>query len=383
MTQLSDVLEPVVSSRPQSADIVYVDLSAIDTDTKTITGARVLSSDNAPSRARQILKAGDVLVSTVRPNLNGVAIVPDELDGSIGSTGFTVLRSRSGALDARYLFHWVQTELFISSMVRLATGASYPAVSDAIVKGSELPLPPLPEQRRIASILDLADSLRAANNQALAQAEDIRGALFVERFGREPGAVGGEVRKLGDLATIASGSTPDRSRPEYFDGEIPWVKTTEVRGGVIFDTSERVTASGQRAARLRLYPRGSLIVAMYGQGKTRGQVAMLGIDAAVNQACAVIIPNESVNGQFLFEHLRLSYERLRSKGRGGNQANLNLGLVADLDVRSPALELQEELVAKLEKVEHVTELLLRRARLLDDAFKSVQHKAFTAQLGSA
>ena len=139
----------------------YVDLSAIDQDSKTIIGVRKVICGDAPSRARQLVARGDVLVSTVRPNLNGVALVPEELDGATASTGFCVLRPRKDFLNGTYLFHWVKSPKFISDMVKKATGANYPAVSDRIISESQILLPPLEEQKRIAEILDCAQELRS------------------------------------------------------------------------------------------------------------------------------------------------------------------------------------------------------------------------------
>ncbi|HEJ2572319.1 TPA: restriction endonuclease subunit S [Pseudomonas aeruginosa] len=140
----------------------YVDLSSVDKSRKVIDLDNVaeISSAEAPSRARQLVVAGDVLVATVRPNLNGVAVVPAELNGATASTGYCVLRADEKNLHGRYLFHWVQTGSFVEDMMSKATGANYPAVSDKIVKESKIPLPPLPEQKRIAAILDKADAIR-------------------------------------------------------------------------------------------------------------------------------------------------------------------------------------------------------------------------------
>ncbi|MCO2420083.1 hypothetical protein FA353_26150, partial [Pseudomonas aeruginosa] len=113
----------------------YVDLSSVDKSRKVIDLDNVaeISSAEAPSRARQLVVAGDVLVATVRPNLNGVAVVPAELNGATASTGYCVLRADEKNLHGRYLFHWVQTGSFVEDMMSKATGANYPAVSDKIV----------------------------------------------------------------------------------------------------------------------------------------------------------------------------------------------------------------------------------------------------------
>lgn len=187
LSAIGEHVDPVSSWTPERDDpdgvFTYVDLSAVDQDAKVVSGARELACAEAPSRARQLIRAGDVLVSTVRPNLNGVALVPPELDGATASTGFCVLRPRVNRLDARYLYQWVKSPLFVSDMVRKATGASYPAVSDRIVCESKLPLPPLAEQKRIAAILDKADALRAKRRAALAQLDTLTQSIFLDMFG--------------------------------------------------------------------------------------------------------------------------------------------------------------------------------------------------------
>ena len=137
----------------------YIDLSSVDKDKKQIESGEVLEllPVNAPGRARQLVRGGDVLVATVRPNLNGVARVPESLDGATASTGYCVLRANDETLDSDYLFYWVQTNSFVRDMMSKATGANYPAVSDRTIKSSKIPLPPLKEQKRIAAILDGSD----------------------------------------------------------------------------------------------------------------------------------------------------------------------------------------------------------------------------------
>lgn len=187
LSRIGEIVEPIRTWNPARSEpdevFTYIDLSAVDQEAKCIVGAREVPCGEAPSRARQLVATGDVLVSTVRPNLNGVARVPNVLDGATASTGFCVLRPQSSMVDGNYLFHWVKSPQFVQDMVKKATGASYPAVSDRIVFDSCLPLPPLPEQRRIAEILDRADALRAKRRAVLTQLDTLTQAIFLDVFG--------------------------------------------------------------------------------------------------------------------------------------------------------------------------------------------------------
>jgi type I restriction enzyme, S subunit len=130
-----------------------------------------------------VIAANDVLVSTVRPNLNAVAVVPCELDGEIASTGFCVLRPNPTIVNARYLLYWTLTPDFVGYLTARMRGANYPAVTDAVVRKATIPLPPLSEQRRIVEILDQADALRKKRAEAYAKADRILPALFIKMFG--------------------------------------------------------------------------------------------------------------------------------------------------------------------------------------------------------
>ena len=143
--------EPVEQTGPTS-DFLYVDISSIDRETKKITAAKNLTLSQAPSRARQVLKSGDVLVSMTRPNLNAVALVPKSLEGAIGSTGFHVLRSKW--LKPEFLFALVQTDDFIEAMCDLVQGALYPAVRPKDISAHQFTFESLAQQTRIVEKLE-------------------------------------------------------------------------------------------------------------------------------------------------------------------------------------------------------------------------------------
>lgn len=140
---------------------------------------------------------------------------------------------------------------------------------------------------------------------------------------------------LGEIARITSGGTPDRSKPEYWGGDVPWVTTGEIQFNTITDTVEKITAAGLQNSSAKLFPPGTLLMAMYGQGKTRGQVAKLSIDAATNQACAAIQLRDKHDVDFYFQYLTSQYEELRELGNAGTQKNLNGGIIKGLGVPVP------------------------------------------------
>lgn len=131
-----------------------------------------------------------------------------------------------------------------------------------------------------------------------------------------------EVRTIGDIATVSSGSTPNRAESRYWHGNIPWVTTGELAAGLVTSVGEHLTEAALEETKLKVYPAGTLLMAMYGQGKTRGTTAILGIDATINQACAAIRPKEGI-GKYLFYVLQASYDNIRRLSNVGNQENLS------------------------------------------------------------
>lgn len=213
----------------------YIDLSSVDKDKKQIIindVAEILSS-NAPSRARQLVKTNDVIVSTVRPILNGVALVPLQLNGATASTGYCVLRADEKALHSKYLFYWTQTSAFVKDMMSKESGANYPAVSDKIIKESQIPLPPLAEQKRIATILDKADAIHRKRQQAIQLADEFLRSVFLDMFGvlvTDKGYDEADKFKIKDLIDYVDyrGKTPAKS-----DKGIPLITAKNVKKGFV------------------------------------------------------------------------------------------------------------------------------------------------------
>ena len=154
MAKIGDVCASKIDTlnAAYNGKIDYIDISAVDNDKKKITNTETLQIKEAPSRARQLVECDDIIVSLVRPNLNAVAVVENSSENlQVASTGYCVLRCNQ-AVYSRYLFYFCQSETFINRMTAQATGASYPAVSNSIVKNCEIPLPERNKQKEIADI---------------------------------------------------------------------------------------------------------------------------------------------------------------------------------------------------------------------------------------
>lgn len=165
--------------------------------------------------------------------------------------------------------------------------------------------------------------------------------------------------QIKDIASISSGSTPNRNNSEYWNGNIAWVTTGELSSGHVNHTSELITVKAVKETKMRIYPQGTLLMAMYGQGKTRGTVAILEIDAAVNQACAAITVKDG-ESKFLFYQLKNSYQDIRKLSNTGNQENLNADIIKTYQVPWAPDEEQERISTILTTQDKVIELKEKR-----------------------
>jgi type I restriction enzyme S subunit len=386
LSAIGEQVDPVSSWTPERDDpdgvFTYIDLSAVDHDAKVVSGARELACAEAPSRARQLIRAGDVLVSTVRPNLNGVALVPPELDGATASTGFCVLRPRAGQLDARYLYQWVKSPFFVSDMVRKATGASYPAVSDRIVCESKLPLPPLPEQRRIAEILDKADALRAKRRAALAQLDTLSQSIFLDMFG-DPATnpKGWPTRKVEDVAQIVSGATPRTDNESYWDGDVNWVTPKELSGLesiYIGETERRITRQGLESCAASILPPGSVL---FSSRAPIGHTAICTAPMASNQGFKSFVPRRgALEPHFLLFWLRLRRSFLEGLGMGATFKEVSKAVVARVELCVPPFDLQSQFARRVVALERIRSVQREGRGQLDGFFASLQHRAFRGEL---
>ena len=185
--------------------------------------------------------------------------------------------------------------------------------------------------------------------------------------------------KIKNLCQLGSGGTPSRSCPQYYKGTIPWIKTGEVLNDEIFDTEEHITEEAIANSSAKLYPKGSLIIAMYGQGDTRGRTAKLGIEATTNQACAVLydIDNSIISTDYLWYYLQGRYHDLRSLASGNNQPNLNAGKIKEYDVVVPPMDVQNEIVAYIKEQKALAKLLKQKAQQeRENALKEFENEIF-------
>ena len=371
-TPLGSVCLPVGKTDPRTSpdlEFEYIDIGGISPGSGHIQATRSLKGSEAPSRARQVVHAGDIVLSTVRTYQRKTAIVPTKLHGAVASTGFSVLRPVPG-VDSRFLLFQLLSHEFVSQLNSQQTGTSYPAVRDRDVRAMSILIAPTAEQERIVasieehfSCLDTTDdgvSAAAAKTDALSSTAISQ--LFLKEW---------PTRRIGELARVGSGATPNRSEARYWShGTIPWVTSGAVNERAIVSPTELITEDALAETGVRLWPAGTVLVAMYGEGKTRGKAAVLGFESTCNQACAAIDHDRSLlNGSYLLAYLNAQYHATRRLGFGGVQPNLSLGLMKSMEIRVPSLKTQESVALQAEDIAQ------KSSHLLDTCTGARRHAA--------
>ncbi|WP_301338941.1 restriction endonuclease subunit S [Treponema denticola] len=162
---------------------------------------------------------------------------------------------------------------------------------------------------------------------------------------------GVEWKKLENVSDIVLGGTPDRTKNEYWqNGNIPWMSSGEVNKKIIYSTNDFITKKGYDNSSATLVPANSTVVALAGQGKTRGMVARIKIELSTNQSLATLIPNEYLNNDYLYYYLEGQYNKLRNVSSGdGSRGGLNKEILKKFSIPLPSLAVQKYIVSILDK----------------------------------
>jgi type I restriction enzyme S subunit len=301
--------------------------------------------------ARYSLAFGDVVFNnTNSEEWVGKTAVFDQEGEYVFSNHMTRLRAHRELICPEYLASYLQLLWSMGyAKTRAKRWVSQAGIESDTLASFKIPLPTLPEQQRIVDVLRQAEvvaKLRHGFDELLVR---IKRQLFVEMFGDPNPKFNARwpVVKLGKFVTVATGGTPSREQDDSFGTAHAWVKSTDLKDGLIFTTEERVSELGIQRSNAKLYPKQTIMLAMYGQGQTRGRTGKLLIEAACNQACAALLPSDELIPDYLWIWLQLSYESVRALGRGGQQENLNLDIVRGIQLPKPPVPLQQEFSRRL------------------------------------
>jgi len=270
-------------------------------------------------------------------------------------------------IEKRYLYYNMLKSKSI--LQQRAQGSTFDAINSKELNELSLYITTDPkEQKKIADILESVDNSIESTQKAIEKYKLVKQGMMQDLLTRgidesgklrptyeeapelyKPSNFGyipkeWDEKSVLDVATISSGGTPNRGNALYWDGDIPWVTTGEVNFNTITDTNEKITQEGMNSSAAKLFEKGTILMAMYGQGVTRAKCAILGINATTNQACAAI-RTFGINNMFLYHYLRFSYNSLRNLSNDGSQQNLNSVLIGSFPIIKPQNQTEQQRIA--------------------------------------
>ena len=349
----SSLLIEKAKKRVNPNDVIrYIDISSIDNINQRLIGTTSFKMLDAPSRAQQKVEYGDILISTVRPNLRNIAIVNDDASNLVASSGFCVLRINDAAL-RRYIFYYVVSNKFTAYLRKLTNGANYPAVKETDVRKAFIPIPPKSTQLSIVSELDKLNELIQIKKEQLKDYDTLAQSIFYEMFG-DPveNEKGWEVKKLKDISRkIGDGL---HGTPEYSELDTGWyfINGNNLENGCISikSTTKKVTDFVRKKYYVEMDDF-TLLVSING---TLGKSAFYnGENVILGKSACYIKLNKDVNKLFIYEIIRGEYFKRYAESvcTGTTIRNVSLKAMREFPIIYPPLPLQHSFAQKIEQIE--------------------------------
>ena len=378
MAKLGEVCTIVSGSTPKTSvtsywdgNIKWITPAELNEDTFYIMDSvRHITEEGKEKTGLSYLPTGTVILSSRAP-IGKTAIAGCKM---CSNQGFKNLIC-SDAIYNEYLYFFLKSKTdYLNSLGR---GATFKEISKSIVENIEIPLPEVNQQKEIAEKFKKLEQLISLRKQQLAELDELVKARFVEMFGVVHNSVLYPYVPVKSFTSVVSGGTPNRNVSEFWNnGSIRWVKTTELQNNVICNTDEKITQAGLDNSSAKIIPPNTVLIAMYGQGKTRGMTGYTSIECATNQACACILPCEQFNQNYLWRYMILSYDKLRDMAKGGNQPNLNIGIIKNFPVLKPPIELQNDFAAFVERVDQQKQTVQQSLEKLELMKKALLQEYF-------
>lgn len=317
---------------------------------------KFINVDDFSELHRYQLREGDVVL-TMSGSVGRVAQIQSDHLPAILNQRVVALRTINESIDLKFIFYILNQTSFETAATQAGGNGTVVNISTGWIRQFKIAVPPLSVQKEIVSILDtftdfeaeLEDELEARRKQYHFYRESLFSSVDQKLF-----------KPIGDVAACISGATPSSDVAEYWqNGTIPWMSSGEVNKSTVYETGKQISTVGFDSCSTKMVPSGSVVIALAGQGKTRGMVARTRIDLCTNQSLCSIIPGEELLPDYLFFYLKTQYSNLRNISAGeGGRGGLNLNLIKGYKVPVPPIEEQREVVSILERFDQLVESVL-------------------------
>jgi type I restriction enzyme S subunit len=361
---------------------LYVEISSVDDSEGKIVSPKALLGREAPSRARKVIREGDVIFATTRPYLKNIALVPPDLDGQICTTGFCVLRPRRDALNPFFLYYVSRSDLVVDQLSgESMRGASYPAVTDADVFRAQIPLPPLAEQerivKRIEALMDRVREARRLRQAAREEAERLWQSVLADTFPRPGSALppGWRWVRLGEVCEVIMGQSPPSSSYNREGVGLPFFQGKADFGEI--HPAPRVWCTEPK----KVAEAGDILISVRAPV---GPTNLANSKCCIGRGLAALRVGPVADRFWLLFYLRSVEKTLATSGSGSTFNAITREELWSLTIPLPPLAEQRRIVANLEGVQEKIRALRAAQAETDEALRRLEQaildKAFRGEL---
>jgi len=331
------------------------------------------------------LRNGDILISYINSekHLAKCAIFESDRRDIVHGMNLLCLRPRCEVVFPKYLFHYLSSPVFLM-LIPAITKKSVNQASFTVTafKDLEIPLPPLPEQKRIADILDKAGAIRRKRQQAIQLADDFLRAVFLDMFG-DPvtNPKGWNIRPIKEMAKVTTGNTPPRDKPEYYGDFIEWIKSDNINTPSDFLTvaTEYLSEAGCMVG--RRVPAGStLLTCIAGSFDCIGNSAYADREVSFNQQINALTPMPDVNGIFLYALSKYCKKAIQAASTGGMKGMVSKGKLEEVRFICPPESMQQKFAEAFHRYQGLRKGMEHSQDGLSDEFASISQNAFSGHL---
>ncbi|AKB62015.1 restriction endonuclease subunit S [Methanosarcina mazei] len=334
-------------------------------------------SEPPENKEKYLLHDGDILIS--RAGSVGSSIVVKNPKDAIFAS-YLIRFTPTNKIVSDYLGYFLKSQYFITQIGANSNGTTLNGINASNLANIKLPLPPLEIQRKIVGIIDSMREIKSLRENANSIPNQMIQSVFLEMFGNPVNnSRGWNSYKLGELGSWTSGGTPSRSKPEYFQGDIPWFTAGELNDSYIWDSKEKITKEALNSSSAKLFPAETMLIGMYDTAAFK--MGVLKNPASSNQACAAFFPKTEVINTFfalyLFKEMKNYF---LSKRRGIRQKNLSQKIIKNFEVPVPPINLQQKFAYFVQSIEEIRHTQENSTLIINDMFNQVLDKAFKGEL---
>ncbi len=384
----------------KSSGVPIIRLQNIERSQFKDKNIKYVSKKKAEELSYHSYQPNDLILAKLGDPIGKTCRIPENFSSGIVVADVVRIRTSSNKADSKYVEYVLNSNICGKQYDKERMGTTRPRVNLEQIRDLRFPCPPLWEQKKISSILSNIDSLVQLTRKEIEQTQrfnkGVTQKLLTKGIGHnkfkktkflfgkiEEFPENWDVLRFDEFISFKSGSTPRRENPEYFHGKIPWITSTDLNRGEITNTLEKITEDAVQKTRLKIFPKGTFVIALYGleAAGTRGKCGILGINAAVNQACMVLNPSEKVDPKYLFYYyLNFGEKIVFNVAQGTKQQNLSEDVLKFIKMPIPPITEQKIIVQILVNADSKIQFQQQYKSNLENLKKGLMQKLLTGQI---